>query len=429
MVHAAYLMHLSDGSIRNGLTNREEHNAALKLNLLIFDFVTVSAPALLRNHWLFDALVGTSDESYGDLIGLRTVYEKGLIRPMIFTENQGAGNEPLITVSQNIQANEVSGVGLSDPLLKDQLYLVEQHAKLISESKIKYYKVEFEKKEYGSFISEVVEHVTKESKLNIPTEVAFKFIRQLETASARDPFRVADAYAIAERIVDPQSTICRALRSLSFTAMEWLAYPEALHQFAVSGRASVYSDECTLVFNRGLGPKPIDIEYLGGEDFTEELKIGIPIGVISALSFEEIIDARERGLIKSLRKLAAGFRDSPGDRTLLHSADDWCQLERGFRKWLAQETSVGRRGYLENYDSAKDGLLLKRVSDGSGAVGISILADVMSYPLAAVLVLGARVAAGHALGATARTNTVAYRPPLDAKPDDLRWDPRTGSTE
>ena len=68
---------LSNASLQNGLITRDQVKLALKINLLFFEEVHVSAPALIRNDVLYDL---SSDD--GESLAMREIY-RDFIRPVL----------------------------------------------------------------------------------------------------------------------------------------------------------------------------------------------------------------------------------------------------------------------------------------------------------------------------------------------------------
>jgi len=366
------LMHLSDGSIRNGLVDQPEHDAAIRLNLLVFEYLGISAPGLLRNHFLYDTISG----SQGDRDGLAQAYRNGLIRPIVFSENYAESvsgekenhSDALMRVADTIR-DHPSPVGLSDPARSAQVDLLKDHAHQVCDAGAQCKRVQIVKAHYRPFLLEAI----KRELSTRPRDASLaRFACKIEGAATSE-FRVIDAYGIAEEMAREGATDCCRLKSLAFIAMDWLTYPKAVPQLTVPRKATRFTDLCTRAWSRGLAePKQAD-------GVQELAQIDIPPDAIARLTLGEVIEARNTDLIKEIQKSVASFRKQPRAELGRPEADKWNELAYGFRKWLAQETQIGRKGYLEAWRRSQKNrkkLRFSRITSAGEPIGILVAAGV-----------------------------------------------------
>lgn len=429
-----YLLHLSDGSIRNGLVTPLEHAAALRLNLLFSDCVCVSAPALLRNHLLFDCL----DESTRskDREGLRRAYREGLIRPVVFSDHAGSGPAAFDDVAKVIAKNTASGVGLSDPRRNNDLSLLRRHADAILKSGVHCVITPFTQTNYYSFCLKAAEHSARiPDSVGITGDCATRFTREVERAGDREEFRVVEAYQIADQVADPGTQDNLGLRAIAFTAMEWMSAPPGVNQFSVSGRAVRFVDEWTSLHPRNLS-------RLGTVESGTDLasfEIHVPWDAIERLTLGEIVDARSQPLIVELRSLVRTHVGLSASAIRGQTFDRFNDLSFSFRKWIAQDTEIGRRGYLSTPQSNQSRLIWSLIAL-SGPVGAGVqhvaatlsdsfdVSELVTRGIGSVLTVASVVGSARALGWRPPTNTKAYREPSERTDQDLSFDPSSGTT-
>src|SRR5437868_4566225 len=135
---SAYMVQLSNGSLQNGLINRSQLILALKTNLLFFDEVQVSAPAILRNDILYDLAI---DEREQD--AMKTIY-RSFVRPVLLDSRadiQTVG-EAIAKSDKNIGPHGKKG--RKSPIVDRQTFdkndreVIDRHAKFIASAKPTY---------------------------------------------------------------------------------------------------------------------------------------------------------------------------------------------------------------------------------------------------------------------------------------------------
>ena len=424
-----YLFHLSDGSIANGLVDQPEHDAALRLNLLIFEYLAIAAPGLLRNHFLYDTISG----SKGDRNGLEQAYRKGLIRPIVISEKE-TDSDAFMRVADTIRTNDPNPIGLSDPARNARVELLKHHAELVCKAGVSCVRVPFVRACYRPYLLEVIE----KARSMAPSDgILAQFAREIEDTPTSN-FRVIDAYRIAEKMAREGTTDCRRLKSMAVIAKDWLTNPTAVPQFAVPQKATRFTDLCTRVWPRGLAePKEPD-------GVQERVEIDIPPGAIGRLTLGEVIEARDTELIKEIQETVASLGKQPPAELGAAEADKWDDLAHGFRRWLAQETRIGREGYLKEWERLKENrkrLGLSWITSAAQPIGIMVGAGVTSAmkgcfdPEATGLWVGGatwliwlvvtRVVSGGKVGVadSAVYQPDVFQPEPSRSPEDLKWHP------
>jgi hypothetical protein len=298
-----YMHQLSDGSLRNGLVTEEEMLFALKMNLLFFDQIVVSAPALLRNHILFQL-----SEDVRQRQAMRRLYSKYL-RPLL-TES----NKDISAVAESIIRSE-KPVGMSDPVIEHKSRYLEKHAEFIGDVNPDYFhsfarslpRDKFYEACLGLF--EHFSHKNQSKNLanfghGIRREHILHFTKRLHKIekAKQDSFRVADAYALATSY--PRSTQV-FIRALCSTVMEWFVAPATQAEFSVSEKASIFIDAHMAVNFEQPDPSSTEVSD-GSQTYFEE---SFPIKHILALDLDEVLELRNTALFVRMRARLQKFRN------------------------------------------------------------------------------------------------------------------------
>lgn len=217
IIPSIYSLALSDGSLRNGLILPNETILSLKLSLLLFDDIFISAPALLRNHVLFD-LANLPKEREA----IKTIHKKH-IRPVLIE-----GNRNILDVAQNVICAP-SPIFLSDPKRATRKDLIEKHAEIIHSSyraRPRYLKIskdQFHRPKYFYGLKQMLQLLSTEGVLwwpnNVSKDSIQSFLKVLpKERDKQENFTVRDAYNLADSNLKGEAK--RFIKASSFIIME-----------------------------------------------------------------------------------------------------------------------------------------------------------------------------------------------------------------
>lgn len=285
-----YMTQLSDGSLRNGLINENELKFSLNLNLLFYDSLYISAPALLRNHVFFESIIS---ENKSHSKSTKKLYHDGLIRPVLIE-----GNSNIIDVCRNV-THAKNVIGFSGNRFGTDIKQLEKHAYEISESKPNYLysKFLFNRNHYRESFIELLKYQSSFGKIN--SELVTEIIDLLNTKFDRNNFKVADIYQITK---DERYTLFRhEINARAFILMEYLSKPVNVDSFSSISKDIDIIDDYNFI-NNGRKKELENIDY----NFDEPYLIKLPVNRLAELSLEEILLIRE---LKLFRKMRSNFHN------------------------------------------------------------------------------------------------------------------------
>lgn len=366
-----YLSQLSDGSIRNGLINAKGLDAALKVNLIFTDEFSISAPALIRNHVLFDLYKddGLNRENLTRLV-------KDSIRPLLLEGNKCLvdvvkkviGAKHFIGLSGNYEREDTVKVKewmvefaeyLDGQLRKENLYV--KHTKF---DRGYYYK------KFRQVVEAELSTISSERPANNAEELAFlglvDFLNKIVTSN--DPvhpseLKVEHIYAWAEEHCKNQ-IIKKKIRSWAFLTMEYISTSSIAGKFASGSVSRTLMKYIVAASDR-------DKIQNFRDEYQSELLIPpaqFSLSAICMTPMKDILRLRRRDpfveLRKNLRKLRKGTIQI-NDKLLIDSCKEGAGL---FRKYVESGSVSGREKILSEIDNKRHHLAL--LHDRANLVGI-----------------------------------------------------------
>jgi hypothetical protein len=310
---SAYMVQLSNGSLQNGLISADQLKRALKINLLFFDEVHVSAPALLRNDVLNElSLHGGEPEA------LKRIHHE-FIRPVLLDRNGSIGKVAHAVANSNLKIGFHRHKGRGSPIVgrqsfeQNDLEQLHRHAEFINSARptYQYARSNFEQRDFIECYLQTVERyasISKGTQSLLFSDLAKRLAVESRNVSN---FRVVDVINVLDKARSeiekyPARMYTKAC-SMAFLTMEWLAAPTEGDEFSTSKTASFLVDE----IENAHSDVPVGDETdLLQKPKPTSLIIEFPILKLLRLPLLEVLKVRELPLFKELRVALGRYRQS-----------------------------------------------------------------------------------------------------------------------